>query len=1217
MVPTLESHCRSRERSAPRPWRNLLPPASRKRDGPMSKAIINLIEEKGETLASEWLAELDRRHNVLAAASNRRQLWNDARTWVTLLLRAMRTNDIAPLHRASRLTARRLAVGGFPAADAIEAILAFKTVLWQAIGTIPDFRNGPVLVEALQLSDWFDSVILSMVENYDTLAQGETSRSPLVDRAKRLARHAEQESAISHLMREMASERDTRRLLDLVARSAAHLAGAQKAAVAVSEGGSLRYHGVYRVPLSYLNNYLRRVREPLSGPYDPGQSAEIIADIATAANGLRGQAAEKLGIRSALRAPMRVADRTVGLLELFDPLTENAWTQRDVDLVQELASQSALAIENARLFAAAEERARELRALNEIGQEFAAELSEHRLIDLAVRSAAHLLRAQSALLWLRVPGTSHLELRASHGQEPPAGDGHFTLGSGPLADTISGEAGRMSSEAREVLGWEHGNAIAAPLRIGTRVLGLIAVHRRQGSFAADDTRLFEALGGQIVVALQNASLYEQSRALGQRLNASIAALGEALAAALDMQELLQVIVDKGAELGDAAATILFLEDESGRLSARAVSARGEGGVAAADPDAYQRVGALAIQSGEPVTVRAGDEASDSRIRKVMASEHVRTAYGCPMTIKGRLAGALCVLRRGAALRAQERELLCSFTRQAAVGIENVMLFDETQQRLADLADLSRASARVGSTLEQTAITEIVVESVARALRVPVAAIALLDGGGELFLPEGGHRGLPPSFVRHFDVRPDSIAFSVIEDQRIKIIADIAKEGRSGDSLIEGLNLGSLICAPLKGRAGVLGVLIAADYVARKSRPHEEALMSAYANEAALALQNAFHHQAVAGHARELEGILEATKALSSTLELQPVLDHLASAATSLLDVPVCSIRLLDPGGEVLRTAAACGLPPDHGLLADLRGGEGIAGRVAQDGVPMRSTDLPRDGRFKHRDAARTEGLLSMLSVPLTAKGKRLGVISVYSRADQPFTAEQERLLTTLAAEAAVAIENARLYSEAREQALSMRLLMEEVNHRIKNNLQSTIGIIQLHMAQVQEPQVLQALREITARVQAIAVTQELLFDEDMRAIDVKETSRRILENALRASPYADLKLSGQVTGTRVRLPSRKATPLASIINELVYNSVTHAFDGREQGTVTISFQEATGGQILVQVSDDGTGLPDGFSFERDAKLGLRIVEGLVTRDLGGEFSIASNGGTIARVKFEK
>jgi two-component sensor histidine kinase len=127
----------------------------------------------------------------------------------------------------------------------------------------------------------------------------------------------------------------------------------------------------------------------------------------------------------------------------------------------------------------------------------------------------------------------------------------------------------------------------------------------------------------------------------------------------------------------------------------------------------------------------------------------------------------------------------------------------------------------------------------------------------------------------------------------------------------------------------------------------------------------------------------------------------------------------------------------------------------------------------------------------------------------------------------------------------------------------------------------------------------------------------VLDNALRQNPNPHLKLSGQVSGARVRLPSRQATSLASVLNELVYNAVVHAFTGREHGNIAISMQEATGGEILVQVSDDGVGLPRDFNLQHHAHLGLRIVEGLVSQDLGGEFTITGNGGTIARVAFRK
>jgi GAF domain-containing protein len=1181
----------------------------------MFARIASLIEEKVEALASEWLAELERRGNVLAAAENRRGLWNDAKTWVTLLLRALRENDITPLQRGFHLIARRLAVGGFPAADAVEAIIAFKSVLRNTVASLPAEDRRSLTAARGALDEWFDLLVVNMLDDYGTSLGGDRSRSAAADRAKLLSRMAEEESTISHLAREMASELDPARLLELLARSAAHLVGAKRAAVSVLSGDSLRYGGAYHLPLAFINGYLVRTGEPLSGPLEHSETARIIPDLTADANDVRAGAARKLDTSTALRVPMHVRGRSVGLIELFDPLTEERWSEHDIELVQELAAQGGLAVENARLLASTERRAQELSSLYETGRELSVRLRSPRLLDTAASLAARALRGEAALLWLRVPSTTHFTLRATRGKVNGAGELDFDLGKGELGRLAAGEAVIIPAAASQDLPWGRGALVVGPLRAGGRLVGMLAVQRKGAGFDEEDLPLFEALSDKIVVALENARLYRESVRLGERLNTSIAAIGEALAAALDTQELLHVVAEKAVELADAAGAIIFLGDETGHLSARASTVRNDNTAVASDPWVYEHVARLALDSDQPVHVTTRHHHVDERLRRAMRKEQVRAVSAFPLTICGQAGGALLVLKRAGTIRPQERDLLASFCRQAAVGIENVILFGETQQRLGELADLSRTSARVSSTLEQTTIVEIIVESVSRALRVPIAATVLLGSNGEFYVPEGGHRGLPSSFVRRFAVRGDSIARSVVKDQRIKVIRDVAGEGRGEDPLIAGLGVASLICAPLKGREGVLGIVFGADRVPRTFRPHEEALLSAYANEATLALQNALHYQTVAMRARELEGILDATKTLGSTLELQPVLDHLASAAASLLEAPVCSIMLLDNSGNGLKTVSCCGLPARHELYADLHAGESIAGMVALQGAPMSSTDLPRDGRFKQRDIARAEGLRSMLSVPLTSKGKTIGVISAYSRSGRPFTSAQERLLMTLAAEASVAIENAHLYAEAREQTRAMRNMMEQVNHRIRNSMQSTIGMIQLHMSQVEDPKVLDALREIVTRVQAISAVQEMLFDEDVSAIDVKEISRRILDNALRANPK--LKIVGQVTGARVRLPSSKATPLASVINELVYNSVTHAFNGREQGAVTVSLQEATGGRILVQVRDDGVGLPEGFALERNARLGLRIVEGLVSHDLGGEFTIASNEGTVARVSFAR
>jgi two-component sensor histidine kinase len=100
----------------------------------------------------------------------------------------------------------------------------------------------------------------------------------------------------------------------------------------------------------------------------------------------------------------------------------------------------------------------------------------------------------------------------------------------------------------------------------------------------------------------------------------------------------------------------------------------------------------------------------------------------------------------------------------------------------------------------------------------------------------------------------------------------------------------------------------------------------------------------------------------------------------------------------------------------------------------------------------------------------------------------------------------------------------------------------------------------------------------------------------------------------VVLPSRQATSAALAINELVDNALRHGFPDGAEGTVTVSLQQQ-GGQVLVQVRDDGAGLPSDFDLKRDGRLGLDLVDGLVTHDLGGTLSLDGDHGTIARLTF--
>jgi two-component sensor histidine kinase len=322
--------------------------------------------------------------------------------------------------------------------------------------------------------------------------------------------------------------------------------------------------------------------------------------------------------------------------------------------------------------------------------------------------------------------------------------------------------------------------------------------------------------------------------------------------------------------------------------------------------------------------------------------------------------------------------------------------------------------------------------------------------------------------------------------------------------------------------------------------------------------------------------------------------------------------LLDPESGELTIKAAHGLKVEHIVQSRLAPGEGLAGLAAKEGVVMYSREVLKDGRFRLREIAREEGLRSALSVPLLAQERVIGVLNLYTDAPRQFTDSEHRLISTLANSAAIAIENARLYEETRERAQFLFALMGEINRRVRSNLQSVAALLQLELADPATSKE-QALRNCIGRLHSIAAVHELLQAENVELVDVKEIARRILDLGRQNFLPRGAEIRLGVSGTHLLLPSQQATSLAIAVHELVDNAFAHGFPDREKGRISICLSVVKERAIL-QVQDDGVGLPSGFSLAKTG-LGLRIVRGLVEDELGGEFSLSSGErGTIARMQ---
>jgi len=203
----------------------------------------------------------------------------------------------------------------------------------------------------------------------------------------------------------------------------------------------------------------------------------------------------------------------------------------------------------------------------------------------------------------------------------------------------------------------------------------------------------------------------------------------------------------------------------------------------------------------------------------------------------------------------------------------------------------------------------------------------------------------------------------------------------------------------------------------------------------------------------------------------------------------------------------------------------------------------------------------------------------------------------------------------REIELQMSLL-REVHHRVKNNLQVIASLMRMQARRVEHEEARQVLQESINRVLSVAVVHEFLSQNAKGMINLQEVANRILAQMQQGLIDPNKRISLRTKGPDIWLPSERATQCALVVNELVQNAIQHGMERREEGWVEVELVDR-GDQVVIMVTDDGEGLPQGFDLTTNSNLGLRIVRSMVERDLRGTFELVSNHVTKAVIHFDK
>jgi PAS domain S-box-containing protein len=209
----------------------------------------------------------------------------------------------------------------------------------------------------------------------------------------------------------------------------------------------------------------------------------------------------------------------------------------------------------------------------------------------------------------------------------------------------------------------------------------------------------------------------------------------------------------------------------------------------------------------------------------------------------------------------------------------------------------------------------------------------------------------------------------------------------------------------------------------------------------------------------------------------------------------------------------------------------------------------------------------------------------------------------------------RQYKDRLEASLREKeVIIKEIHHRVKNNMQVISGFLQLQSDYIKDPESIEMLNECQRRVRSMALVHEKLYQSrTLGFINVAEYIRDLAAELKESCVVqADIKFEVDVENININLDT--AVPCGLIINELLTNSLKYAFKGKSSGTISLSLHLSPDHRFTLKVSDDGVGLPPDFDLRSKTTLGMQLVHVLV-RQLGGEITLTSPQGTTVVITF--
>jgi GAF domain-containing protein/HAMP domain-containing protein len=693
-----------------------------------------------------------------------------------------------------------------------------------------------------------------------------------------------------------------------------------------------------------------------------------------------------------------------------------------------------------------------------------------------------------------------------------------------------------------------------------------------------------------------------------------------------------------------SSIFLFEKDEAVLLASinhNKVEANGGLRFATAEVSSYP-----SLQQGRSFIISDLDLVNEpTASQRFLQSLNIRTFVSLPLMAREVLIGSLNLSHTEPnAFSNEDIAIGREVANQLAIALQQAQLLEATQRQLEELSVLHAVGTASTEAASEDELLERATKTISPLLPADNFGVMLLGENGRYLHPHPTYQGNSGPQNTRFPLN-GCLAGQVVLDGQPRRLGNVQHHPHN-DTIDPDVQ--SQLCIPLKANSKMIGVFNAESYRQDAFSPADERLFITFASQLATAIQklrlfaqteNEIRErsraeaalrqahdqleQRVTERTSELTLLNRATQTLVSSLELNDVLTSILDELRRLLQASASAVWLLDEKTDTL----ICQHSSGHDNKA-IRGTRlpldvGIVGWVATTG----QSDLTHDALLDDRhytfpdDQALNMATRSLLSVPLRIKEQTIGVIQVLDSEPNRFTKSDVALVESLAATAAFAIENARLYNQAREDAETKSVLLREVNHRVKNNLSAIIGILyaERRHADLKDQAVYQAImQDLINRVQGLATAHSLLSRAHWGAVSLSKMTLQVINSSLRALP-SHKRMHVSVAPSDIMVLPDQASSLALIINELATNSIKYALKDRDAGRINVTIS-ATDSQVTLVFRDDGPGFPPDVlqTIQPRHNVGFHLVQNLVRRSLKGNLSLQNqqNGQTGATIAID-